>query len=273
MRKHLLYLLASLALVSCATPDSDENQPAQLFCLPTQVTNQTIYQDGRKESVESRYTYNNKGELDVIKFYDISGLVQEYTFEYNSEGRIIRENTFLANGDLTDYTTYEHDAAGKVTSSSIYLYDPEQQKATLYRKHDWSYASPTQLSTMLSYREDNGQLRQVLRYTYTYQNGLMTQVHTYSTANQLVQETSLTYDNGHAMLLGLERFRLNRVGEGFPHTHNVVQKVVKDLHGEVMASFSFNSELTYSDKGYRTSSLAHYGDGIKRESQVVYNCP
>ncbi len=273
MRKPLLCLLASLALVSCSKSDSEENQPAQPFCIPTQVTNQTIFEDGRKESVESRYTYNKKGELVGIKFYDHGGLVQEYTYEYDSKGLIIRENTLMANGELADYITYDHDAAGKVTSNSIYYYDPLQQKGTLYRKYDWSYSSPTQLSTMRSYREVEGQLRQDLRHEYTYENGLMTQARTYNMDNTLIQETSLTYDDKHTMHFGLERFRLSMVGVGFPHTHNVVQRVVRGLDGEVMASFSYSSELIYNDRGYRTRSLAHYGDGLKRESQVVYNCP
>jgi hypothetical protein len=274
MRKHLLYLFTCLALVSCSKSDSDETQPAQLFCIPTQVTNQTIFEDGRKESIVSRYNYNNKEELIDIKFYDDGGLIQEYTYEYNSKGLIIRENTLMGNGDLTDYITYEHDEAGKVKSYSIYFYDPQQQKSTFYRKYDLFYTSPTQLSEMYTYREVDGQLRQDLKHEYTYENGLMTKVQTYNMSNTLIRETTLAYDDKHNILLGLERFRLNRLGDGFPHTHNMVKKVVKDMvQGEVMASFSFDSELEYNEKGYRTRSLAHYGDGIKRESQVIYNCP
>jgi hypothetical protein len=274
MRKQILYLLTCLVLVSCSKSDADETQPAELFCYPAQVTTHTTFSNGNKESLQSRYTYNKRGELIAIKFYSEGSLIQEYTYEYNSNGQLIRENTVMAEGGLVDYITYEHDADGKVKSTSIYLYDAQNQKSTFYRKYDWFYTSPSQLSEMYTYSEVDGKLRQDLRNVYTYENGLMTRVHTYNMNNTLIRETTLSYDDKPNMPVGPESRRLQKVGEGFPHTRNVVKKEVKDMvQGEVMASFSFESELTYDEKGYRTRTVAHYGDGVIRESHLMYTCP
>lgn len=274
MKTTLLYLFGFLLLVGCAKPE-EENKPVaptESFCFPAQAVEYNTPQNGQPWSLEERYVYNEKGELTAVKYYAAGEQVWEDRFEYDLKGLLVRENWWQQNS-LKKFFLYEYDAQGKLVNFTENDYESHQQITTLFSKTVLTYTSPTQLNTMQIFKPVNGALQLDFTNKYTYTDGLMNKVSAYNSDNQLIRETVLTYDDKKSYMRGLPSYRAQRVGEGFPHEHNIIARKVTDSSGNSLLSQSYKRETAYNEQGYLTYAYTVYEDGRRLERNLVYTCP
>lgn len=275
MKTRLLYLFACLVLLGCETNESEENkpeEPAELYCYPEEIVQQTNPASGNPWELTQRFGYNELGDLTSIKSFVNGTLLYEDTFEYNSKGQVSNE-TWYFYGEKDRYIEHEYDAQGKLLSDTHYNFDNQQQKGAVASKVDYVYTSPTQLQSLLAYTAIDGTLQLEYKNIYTYTNGLMTKIESYNSDNQLTKETVLTYDDKKNYMRGLPNFRAQLISEGFPHQHNVMTKTVKDAAGNVITAESYTRGAEYNGSDYLVLQFTSYGDGRVQERNYTYDCP
>ncbi|WP_299700726.1 hypothetical protein [uncultured Pontibacter sp.] len=275
MKTRLLYLLALLVLVGCAK-DADENkpeEPAELFCFPERIVEHTRPHNGEPYTLEQRFVYDEQNQLTGIKYYASGNMVLEDTYEYDQKGLLVRENWFDNDGELSGYYDQTYSTTGQLLSFTYYTYNYHEQKATLDRKSDFAYNAAGELTTLRHYRPANGALEYHSSNEYTYTSGLITKVRNYDSTQQLIKETVLTYDDKKTYMRGLPAYRAQRIGDGFPHEHNVMTKTVKDATGNVIAAESYARGAEYNSRDYVELQFTTYGDGRVQERHYTYICP
>lgn len=275
MKTRLLYLLAFLVLASCGTNESNENkpqEPAELFCFPELIVENTRPNNREPYTLEQRFVYNEQNQLTGIKYFAGVNLVLEDTYEYDSRGLLVRENWFGSDGYLSGYYDQTYSASGQLQSFTYYTYNHEKQKATLDRQSDFAYNAAGELSTLRHYRPENGVLVFNAANEYISTNGLITKIKSFDSENRLTKETVLTYDNKKTYLRGLPVYRAQRIGDGFPHEHNVMTKTVKDAAGQVITAESYTRGAEYNSMGYVVLQFTTYGDGRVQERHYTYDC-
>lgn len=275
MRTRLLYLLTCLVLLSCNTDKSEENKPeetAELFCFPERIVEHTRSQNGEPYTLEQRFVYDEQNQLAGIKYYASGSLVLEDTYEYDRNGLLVRENWFDNDGKLSGYYDQTYSSTGQLLSFTYYTFNYHEQKATLDRKSDFTYNAAGELIKLLHYRPVDGSLEFHSSNEYTYTNGLMTKVRNYDSAQRLIKEIELTYDDKKNYMRGLPSYRAQRIGDGFPHEHSVMTKTVKDATGNLIAAESYTRGAEYNNSDYLVLQFTTYGDGRVQERHYIYNC-
>jgi hypothetical protein len=277
MKTRLLYLLACLVLVGCNANESDENkpeEPAESFCYPLSYTEETRPVGREPYSLEREFVYDGLKQLVGLKYYANNQVVLEDTYEYDQSGQLVRENWYSgSNRELTGYYEQEYNPAGQLLSFTYYNFDHSKQKGVLDRKSDFAYNAKGELLTLLHYRPVDGVLLLNSYNEYTSANGLITEIKSYDSDQQLTKEVRLTYDNKKTYLRGLPRYRAQYISDGYPHEHNVMSKTVKTPGGDIIAAESYTRAATYNAQDYIKTTVTSYGDGRVLERSYNYECP
>ena len=214
------------------------------------VSSKRTYVDGRV------YEYNSKNQ--IVKFVYANGKRQIYT--RRTDGKILTQIYYNANGTIIYSYMYTYDGAGKVVSSKrtyadgrVYDYNARRQLIKLIysngRCQIYVRRSDGQIITQTYYNADGSVIHS---YTYTYDtNGRKTgskriysdgRVYEYNAKRQL---TKLIYSNGRRQIYV-------RRSDG-----KIITQTYYDTNGEMIYSYVY----TYDSSGKVTARTREYADG------------
>ena len=273
MKKNLLYLLVVVFVSGCFGKDAkDEDPEPEKVCYLQKVETTEHNTNGTTRSTVEYYTYNSQNRLIEKDKYEKGEFQYGSTFEYDAAGRITRENIMLKEGIIDSYYDNMYDNEGKVTDYTLSWDSFTSAGFVLFSRVECDYSSARQITALRQYIQRDGieTFNGVTQFTYT--GGLMTRSLRLDKANQKVRETILTYDNKKHPWSALQAYWVQQIAEGFPHEHNFMSKAVTDAAGNPIANESFSQTATYTPEGYLASYSRTYADGRTEQAVYTYAC-
>lgn len=116
-----LILTICLALTLCACADNKSDEPDATPTMPAETLDLSIY--AKEEGVLSQEVWYN---TDGLKFSTV-------IYEYDGNGRLVKERTLGVNDAPVGYKQYERDENGNVTSMISYVANGPEEYSEEYR--------------------------------------------------------------------------------------------------------------------------------------------
>lgn len=105
-----------------------------------QVENLYIF-DNHGNEYDTFYEYDSVGNITVIRIEDNGTVIQKYTYEYDRQNCLVRENDYIAASSARSQTvTYTYDTSGNITSKKKYAYTEGSLDGLTYRGTVYGYA-------------------------------------------------------------------------------------------------------------------------------------
>ena len=97
--------------------------------------------DGQGSEYDTFYEYDSVGNITVIRVEDNGTVIQKYTYEYDRQNCLVRENDYIAASSARSQTvTYTYARSGNITSKKKYAYTEGSLDGLTYRETVYGYA-------------------------------------------------------------------------------------------------------------------------------------
>jgi hypothetical protein len=259
MKKSLALLCLVFSLSAC---DKKETPPSFEGCL---------LKETNFGEIKHEYLYDRHSRLIEVKRSAPSSplMTESYKLEYDNKGNPVKYSRYGRTGELFDYYTYEYNATNQLVKRNVFRRwngSTYEGPITHLESHEYEY-SPT------------GQLQRVnygwFTSEYEYLGGNRIKVDALDDL-YILAEIELDEKNNPFFQLspGLAMI-IDDFLPSYPEIltpHNVVKRVLKDPHGNVISSNSYTKEYEYNseDLPIKTYITAYGSNRAVEES--IYTC-
>ncbi|GAB3813117.1 hypothetical protein GCM10028895_04820 [Pontibacter rugosus] len=242
-----------------------EPEPTSFCYLQEQV----VTSDSLKTKVV--YTYNDQNQVIETAHVENDKLVATRTYEYNSAGRLSRENYFGPDNEQISYTVYSYNPQGRLSRYVVWqqlALGVNHRLATFQAQYNIN--GSLQAATDFNYLDNQQKQTQKISFTYPV-NGPVSVAVSKQVSSQSYNAT-FTTDSLRAPLSSVPAFYIKRPGIGYPGKNNLLSLTATNTAKEDVADVSYTTAYTYNDKGYPTRADMTYNNGKTVTYTYSYRC-
>ncbi|GHA57509.1 hypothetical protein [Pontibacter akesuensis] len=266
--KLLLPLFGLLLLGSCAEEETPapvpEPEPTDFCYLQEQST------ISKTDTSTVTYRYDAQNRVIGTTHLENNTMVASRTYEYDSNGRLIRETLFGPEAEEINYILFSYSADGRLSKYEVLqpLSIGTIHKVGAFKA---TYNPNGSLASTTSYYYQDNQLKQEQSARFSYPRDSTLSVTVTFRDSERNYTGSYVMDKSRAPLSAVPAFHIRQPQLGYPGRNNLLSLAAKRGEEDAKA-VSFKTEYTYNGRGYPTKAVKTFGDGTVATTTYSYDC-